>query len=219
MTFDTLVVEPFGELFLTVTQFIPPIMTALLILILGYLICTVIRRFLYESLQVIKFDKLAYNLGLVKVLQTGGIKVGPCMLVSHFVYAIMMVMVLIMTVKALGIPIGHDMITRLMMFIPGVVTGVLILIIGMLVAHVVPSLIYVVATNTEMPSPEVLARITKISILVYVTITFLSEIGFVGLFTGIHYTIFISGIVFTLALSFGLAGRTVAGKYLEALRK
>src|SRR5262245_14122930 len=108
MTFDTLVVVPLGELFLTVAQFIPPIFTALLILVGGYLICSMIKRCLFEALEIIKFDKITSNLGLVRVLQTGGVKVGPSTLVCHFVYAVMMVMVLIMTVKALGIPIGQE---------------------------------------------------------------------------------------------------------------
>ncbi|HLF17921.1 MAG TPA: hypothetical protein VI749_03390 [Candidatus Omnitrophota bacterium] len=219
MKIDTLVLQPFGEMLNLVLPFIPTLATALGILIIGFVVATLVKRFTFETLRVVKFDTFSDKLGFDKILHTGGIKHGPCMLLSLFIYAVLMVMVLIMTVKSLGIAVGNEMVTKLMAFIPSVLTGILVLIIGMLIAKVVSGLVFVVASNTEMPSPELLSKITKISILAYVTIIFLKEIGFVGLFTGIHYTIFMTGVVFALALAFGLAGRTIAGKYLEALKR
>jgi len=217
MKIDTLVIQPFGEMATMVMQFIPSFLTALVILITGAFVVSMIKKVTYEGLKAIKFDKVTYKIGITKALQTGGVKYGPCMLISTLIYAVLMVMVLIMTVKALGIPVGNEIIHKLTTFIPSVVTGVLILVIGMLIAKLVAGLVYIVARNTDMPSPGALSKITKLSILVYVTIIFLKEIGFVGLFTGAHYTIFLTGIVMALALAFGLAGRTVAGKYLDVL--
>lgn len=219
MNFDTLILQPFSEMTALVISFIPSFFIALAILIVGTITSNVIRKFTHEALKTLKFDDITDKLGLLKALQTGGIKYGPSMLLSHLIYGLLMIMVLIMTVKALGIVVGKEMITQLLAFIPNVFTGMLVLIIGMLVANVVASSVYMVARNTDMPAPDVLGRISKVSILVYVTIMYLREIGFFGLFTGIHHTIFIGGIVLTLALSFGLAGRTVAGKYLDTLKK
>jgi len=68
-----------------------------------------------------------------------------------------------------------------------------------------------------MPIPDTLAKVSKLAIIAYVTVIFLKEIGLISLFVGTHYTIFIAGIVFAMALAFGLAGRNVAAKYLEVL--
>ena len=89
----------------------------------------------------------------------------------------------------------------------------------MYLARFVSTIVYLAAKNTDMPAPVTLTRITKLAIMTYVTILFLKEIGFVSLFMGQHYTIFISGIVFALALSFGLAGRDIASNYLDVLKK
>jgi len=87
------------------------------------------------------------------------------------------------------------------------------------VAKVISSLVYVTAKNTDMPIPDTLKEVTKIAIVAYVAIIYLKEIGFVALFSGAHYTIFIGGIVFAMALAFGLAGKDVASRYLDVLKK
>jgi hypothetical protein len=130
-----------------------------------------------------------------------------------------MVMVLVMSVKTLGITAASDLIDKILAYIPSVISGAVALIIGMLVAKFVGTLVYITAKNTDMPSPAMLARLSKWAIVAYVSIIYLKEVGFVDLFVGAHYTIFIAGIVFALALAFGLAGKDVAGHYLHAIDK
>ncbi|MCA9404359.1 MAG: hypothetical protein KC897_11295, partial [Candidatus Omnitrophica bacterium] len=108
---------------------------------------------------------------------------------------------------------------RLLAYIPNVITGVVVLIFGMLLAKFVATIIYIAAKNTDMPIPLTLAKLSKLAIIIYVSIIYLTEIGFVGLFSGANYSIFLTGIVFALALAFGLAGKDVAAKYLGVLDK
>jgi hypothetical protein len=61
--------------------------------------------------------------------------------------------------------------------------------------------------------------LSKLAIVVYVSIIYLKEIGFVALFSGATYSVFMTGIVFALALAFGLAGKDVAAKYLTLLKR
>ena len=124
-------------------------------------------------------------------------------------------MVLLTTVKSFGLTVVADLTDKVIGYIPSVFTGVLVLIVGMLMARLVSALVYVIAKNTDMPSPLTLSRLSKLAIMAYVGIIFLKEIGFVSLFADANYTIITAGIVFALALAFGLAGKDIAARYLD----
>ncbi len=219
MEFNTLAVEPIKDMILGVLGYVPTLLTAFVILIIGWVVARGLRKALTHILKAIDFDKLVGQMGLARILRVGGVKEKPTDMVTCLVYWVFMVMVLMTTIEAFGIALASDFLGKLFMYIPHVITGALVLIIGMLLAKVVSGVVYVTAKNTDMPIPEVLRDVSKLSIVIYVTIMYLTEIGFVALFTGGHYSIFITGLVFALAHSFGLAGKDIATKYLRVFDK
>jgi len=219
MKYDTLIVEPFFGMMATVMSFIPTLFISLGILVVGTVLAHVVQKIITHVLQSIEFDTVSHKIGLSKALYNGGIKKSPSAIVGCLTYWVLMVTFLIMSIKSFGLGTASELIDKILAYIPHVITGVVVLIIGMLLAKFVATLVYVTAKNTDMPLPATLARITKLAIVIYVSIIYLKEIGFVSLFAGTHYTIFIAGIVFSLALAFGLAGRDIAAHYLHVFDK
>ncbi len=217
MKYETLIIEPIRDMFIRVINFIPTLVTAVAILVIGYVLARLLTKLVVTFLRAVEFDKISARVGLTKVLKTGDIKDKPSSLVGCLFYWVMMVGVLITTVKAFGLVMATSLLDKVLAYIPNIFAGVFVLIIGMLLAKFISVVIYLAAKNTDMPIPEVLARVSKWAIIAYVMIIYLKEIGFVSLFVGTNYTIFITGIVFALALSFGLAGKDIAGRYLNVL--
>jgi hypothetical protein len=218
MKFETLAIEPIKEMVAGVVAFIPTLLTAFTILIVGWIVARGLRKFLTTVLKAIDFDGLTTKMGLARILRVGGVKHKPSEMLTCLVYWVSMIMVLMTTIQAFGITLATDFLGKLFIYVPHVIVGALVLIIGMLLAKVVSGLVYVTAKNTDMPIPETLRDLSKLAIVVYVSIIYLTEIGFVSLFTG-HYTVFITGIIFALALAFGLAGKDIAHKYLSVFDK
>ena len=219
MKLDILVLEPIKEIMMRAADFIPTFIMSLAVLIVGYLVAKTLTKFLVSACRTIGVDKLCTKTGLSKVLKTGGVKQKPSNLVGCMFYWTMMIGVLITTVKIAGLHMATELLDKVLAYIPSIFSGVFVLIVGMLLAKFVSTLVYVAAKNTDMPIPETLAKLSKLAIIVYVSIIYLTEIGFVGLFSGASYSVFITGIVFSLALAFGLAGKDVAAKYLNVLKQ
>lgn len=219
MELNTLIIDPLRDMVLKVCSFIPTLLVALGILIIGTLASGLMRKFIVHTLKLVEFDKITDKLGVAKFLHRGGLRGKPSESVGCVAHCLLMIMVLILTVKALGFALTSEVIDKMLAYVPHVVTGALVLIIGMYLARFVSVLVYIAAKNTDTPMPAGLARLSKMTIMVYVGIMYLREIGFVSLFEGTNYTIFMSGIVFALALAFGLAGKDVAGKYLDVLKR
>ena len=214
--FNSLIIaEPLSDILLRVTSFVPTLFLAFFILVIGYVFARAVRKLLSRFLSLIEFDKIMDSVGLSKALRKGGVKDKPSDIVGCVTYWVLMIGVLLMTIKVLGIGVVSSMLDTVLAYIPHVITGAVVLILGMLVAQFVSTLVYITAKNTDMPMPDTLSLLSKLAILVYVTIMYLKEIGFVSIFHGEHYSIFITGTVFAMALAFGLAGKELAGKCLH----
>jgi len=214
--FDAIVLEPLRDMITRVANFVPTLLLALAILIIGYVLAHAIEKLSTRLLKMIGFDKVAEKLGIVHYLKVGDVRQKPSELIGMMSYWVFIITVLITAVKTFGLTSVSGLLDSVLGLIPSVVAGLLVLTIGMLIAKVVSSMVYVVARNADMPLADTVSRLCKYAIMVFVAITFLKEIGFVALFDG-HYPIFIGGVVFAIALSFGLAGKDIAARYLDVL--
>lgn len=215
MRYETLIVEPFRDMMVKVADFIPTLLIALGILFIGCFFAHAVQKLMVRLFR--PFDQAAGTMGITQALRKGGVRQQPSDVIGCLSYWVLMVMILIMSVKAMGLVVASALLDRLLAYIPNVITGVVVLIFGMLLAKFVATIVYVAAKNTDMPIPLTLAKLSKFAIVIYVSIVYLKEIGFVDLFSGSNYTIFITGIVFALSLAFGLAGKEVAARYLGVL--
>lgn len=218
MRYDAILLEPLRDMVVRVANFVPTLLLAFAILIVGYFLAHAVEKILSKVLKILEFDTVADKMGIGHILRTGGVKHTLSELIGLLTYWVLMIMVLIMSVKTFGLTTVAGLLDTVLGFIPSVIGGLLVLTIGMLIAKVVSALVYIVAKNTDMPLPETVSRLCKYAIMVFVVIMFLKEIGFVGLFEGTHYTIFIGGIIFAVSLAFGLAGKDIALRYLDVLK-
>lgn len=219
MGYKTLFTEPIMDMVHHLFGYLPKLGTALLILIVGWILAKFITKIFITFLRTVDFDKLSSKMGLTKVLKTGGIAEKPSTLFGCIIYWVMMLGVLTAHLKALGIEVVSSMLDKVLGYIPSVISGVIVLIVGMLIARVVSVLIYIVAKNTDMPIPETLSKLSKWAIVAFVAVVYLKEIGFGIFFAGPTFSTVLTGVVFAIALSFGLAGKDIAAKYLDFLNK
>ncbi len=217
MIYDYMIIDPLREMLAKVVGFLPTLGLTLVILIIGWTVVKFFSKILLDLFKAINLDKVIDKLGAFNVLDHGDKK--PSELLSHLTYVIGMIIVLVMTVKSLGLITASDLLDSVLAYIPSVISGVFVLIIGMLIAHVISGVVHVVAKNTDMPRPELLSGLSKLTIMFFAVTAFLREVGFGDLFVGTNFTIVFGGIVLALALAFGLAGKDIAAKYLDVFKK
>lgn len=218
MSYDPLIIDPLREMMGKAFDFAPTLLMTLGIFLVGYLLAKVISQTLLRLFKTIHIDKITEQLGLSNIFKKGGIEHKASELLSLLVYWVLMVIVIIIAVKAFGLTMASVLLEKIFAYIPSVISGVVVLTLGLLLANIVSAVIYLVANNTDMPHPDVVGRLSKWAIVVFVTIAFLKEIGFDFLFTGTHLMIVVSGFVLALALAFGLAGKDIAARYLDILK-
>jgi hypothetical protein len=216
---DNLIAEPIRQMLTRILAYLPVLLGALLILIIGWLVAKAIRRIVDWLLTAVHFDTLADKAGISAVLRKGEFKINARGVISGLVYWLIMIMVLVMTVDALGLPKASDVLASLFAYVPKVIAALLVLIVAMFLASFVSGIVRMAAGNANLPKPGLLAGISRWAIIIFAVTMSLVELGVAPLLVTATFNIILGGIVLGLALAFGLGGKDAAARYLEELKQ
>jgi hypothetical protein len=216
---NTLVIEPVRQMLTRIMDYLPVLLGALIILIVGWMVAKAIRRLVDWLLKTIRFDTLANKAGISEILKKGNLEISAGEVVSNIVYWLIIIMVLVMTVDALGLPKASDILASLFAYVPKVIAALLVLIVAMFLANFVSGIVRTAAGNANLPKPEILAGISRWAIIIFAVTISLEQLGIAPLLVTATFNIILGGIVLALALAFGLGGKDAAARYLEELRQ
>ena len=219
MNWNELIVDPIRQMLAKILAYLPILLGALIILIVGWIVAKVIRRLVDWLLKAVRFDTLADKAGITGILSKGDLKITAREVVSGLVYWLVIIMVLVMTVNALGLPNTSDVLASLFAYIPNVIAALLVLVVAMFLAGFVSGIVRVAAGNAKLPKPELLAGISRWAIIIFALTIALAQLGIATLLVTTTFNIILGGIVLALALAFGLGGKDAAARYLEELKQ
>lgn len=215
----SLVIDPIREMLTKIMGYLPVLLGALLILIIGWIVARVIRSIVDTVLKVVRFDAIADKAGISEMLNKGGMKITARQVLSSLVYWLIMIMVLAMVANAMALPKAADILTSLFAYVPKIIAALLVLMVAMFLANFVSGIVRTVAGNAKLPKPELLAGITRWAIIIFALTIALSQLGIAPRLVSATFNIVLGGIVLALALAFGLGGKDSAGRYLEEMRE
>ena len=219
MDWQTLIVEPTKEMLTRIANFVPILIGALVILIVGWIVAKIIKGLVNRILAVIRFDVIAEKAGVSNILSKGGIKLTARQMISGLAYWLVMIMVLVMVVNALGLTVASQLLEGLLAYIPKVIAAIFVLVLGMFLGNIVSGIIRTTASNANLPKPEMLGNISQWAIVIFAATISLVQLGIAPLLVASTFNILFGGICLALSLAFGLGGKDIAAKYLEDLRK
>ena len=214
-----LIAEPGKEMLTKMGGFIPALVGALVILIIGWIIAKVIRGAVNRLLKIVHFDKIAEKAGITKILTKGEIKTTARHMISNLAYWLVMIMVLVMVVNALGLTVASLLLEGLLAYIPKVIGALFVLVLGLFLGNIISGIVQTAASNAGLPQPEMLSGLSKWAIVIFAVTISLKQVGIAPLLVSTTFNIFFAALCLALALAFGLGGKDAAAKYIEDLKQ
>ena len=197
-------------------QFLPNLLAAVIILVLGWLIAKLFRFAVVKSLKLVNFGALTEKAGMDTFLKRGGIRKTTIDILALLVYWLMILVTLLVAFNTLGLTVVSDLVSRITQFIPSVIVAVLILTIGMYFARFVSESVIAYGKNVGLGDAELMGRLARYAIMVFVVIIALGEMNIGAAILYPAFLILFGGIVLALALAFGLGGQKWAAGQLES---
>jgi hypothetical protein len=207
--------EPVRVFMHNLGDFLPKLLLAIVILILGWLLAKFLRLALVKGLKAINFNVLTGRAGIDGFLQQGGIKTDTTGIIGLLVYWLTILVTLVVAFNGLGLSYVTDLVSRIAFFIPKVIVAVLVLAIGSYFARFISQTVTAYSKNVGLEDAELLGRLSRYAILVFVVLIALDQVNIMGDIIRQTFLIILSGVVLALAIAFGIGGQKWAAGMLD----
>jgi flagellar biosynthesis protein FliQ len=210
-----MLLEPIRVFLRQVGEMLPRMVLALLILIIGWLVAKAMRFAIVRGLRAVNFHVVTERAGLDGFLHDGGIESDTTEILGMLVYWLVILGALVIGFNTLGLAYVTDLLGRIILFVPKVMVALLILAFGAYFARFIGNAITAYCRNIHIQDADLLGRLAQYAIVTFVVLIALDQVNIGGDIVRQSFLIVLAGLVFALALAFGLGGREWAAELLE----
>jgi len=208
------VIEPVRAFLVQVGAFLPRLAVAVLVLIAGWLIAKAIRFAAVKALRALNFHVLTERAGIDGFLQQGGTERDTTDVFGAVIYWVVVLVALVIAFNGLGLTHVTELLTRVLLFLPKLLVGLLVLIFGAYFGRFVGNAVQTYFRNVGVSDADLLGRISQYAIVVFVVLIAVDQLDIGGDLVQHTFLILLGGVVLALALAFGLGGRDWAAGML-----
>src|ERR687893_2925140 len=201
--------EPLQNALNVFLSYLPQLVGAIIILIVGYIVAKVLQAVVGRILQGIGFDGWMEKGGIKQFFDRAQTNYTPATVIGRLVFWFVFIIALTMAADALGIPQVSEVLGQLIAYIPSIIAAILILILAALLANFVSGIVRG-ATGSGL-----LASVAQYAIIVYAVFAALTELGIAVELTAPTFLIVLGAVALAAAIAFGLGGREVAQDILQ----
>jgi len=199
------------------TQFVnylPQLIGALLVLLIGYIIAKILNKVVTKLLQKARLDqRLDANSGgrFVEKLSPDG---KPSRLVGGVIFWVIMLFVITSAIGTLGIPALTGFMNQVLSWLPNVIAALIIFVVAALVAGAIGGVVH--KTMGDTPTGRVVRAAVPTLIMAIAVFMILTQLGIAQVIVTTTYIALIGALALASALAFGLGGRDAAADLVNS---
>lgn len=209
----------FQNLWIGVINFVPNLVIALIILILGWLVGALLGRAVWQVFKSLKVDEALRRAGFESFLRRGGVELDSGAFVGALVKWFVIVVFLIPTFDVLGLVQVNLFLQEVVLaYLPRVIAAALVLVVAGVIGDVTGNVVVAAAKTAGSSTAHFAGAVAKWSIWIFAILVAISQLGIAAAFSQTLFTGIVIAVSLALGLSFGLGGQEAAARYIERLR-
>lgn len=195
--------------------FLPELVGALVIFIIGWFISVGIGRLVADILKRIKFNQVFERGNWKHALDKADVKVDPSGFIGAIFKWVLVIVFLRVAVEVLGLTQLTTFIENILAYLPNVLVAALIFVVAVIIADIAEKILRAAVESTQVGYGHMVAVIVRWSIWVFAVIAILTQLGITPVLWQTLFTGLIALIVLAGGLAFGLGGKDVAAQWLQ----
>src|SRR5215218_5106275 len=190
-------------------SYIPQLIGAILILIVGYIVAKLLEAVVTRLLGAIGFEHWMERGGIKQFFERAETRQTPTSILGRLVFWFVFIIAIVMATDALGISQVSAVLAELIAYIPNVIAAVLILILAALLANFLAGII------RGATGSDILATVARVAIIVYAVFAALTQLGIAVQLTANTLLIVLGAVALAAAIAFGFGAQNVARDIVE----
>lgn len=214
--------QAFGDLLAGVISFVPLLILAFLVLLIGWFISVGIGRLVSDILKRIKFNQVFERGNWKEAMEKADLKVDPAGFVGGIFQWVLVIVFLLAAVEILGFDQFAGFLRDVLAYLPNVIVAALIFVVAIIIADIVEKVVRTAVEGTKIGHGHLISSVVKWFIWIFAIFSALLQLDIAVLPVQVLIQTFLQGIGYGIALAFaiafGLGGKDVAAEILRELR-
>lgn len=218
-TWGQVLSDSFKNLWAGVIMFIPNLVIAIVILLIGWAIGALVAKGIAHFMKMIQFDEALKRAGVGDVVEKSGLKLNSGRFLGSLVKYFIIVAFLVASFDVLGLNQVTAFLQQIVVgYLPQLIIAVLILLVSAVVGDVLSRVVAASARTAGIHQANLLGVVSKWAVWVFAILVALSQMGIAGAFIQTLFTGFVVAVSLALGLSFGLGGQTAASRAIDKVQ-
>jgi hypothetical protein len=196
--------------------FLPNLVSAIVLLIIGFLVAKIVSKIISKALERTKVDNLSANIKKIEFVDKLNIEFKISRIIGKFIYYFIVLIFLVVSTDILNMPMLSNLIVSIINFVPNLLIAFILLVGGLLVANWLKVLVFNIAKSLAMPSASIISNLVFYFVLINVLISVMLQIKVNVEFLSTNLSLVIGGIVFAFALAYGLASKPILANIISS---
>ena len=208
------VVDPFVVFWNSVVYYLPGIVAAILILILGYFVAAIVGFIIRKVIDKTKLDDYLIKMKFEKPEALGGLRLAK--VVGRLIKWWVFILFLTPAADVLALPRLSAILTALALWAPHLIAAILIMIVGLLAAEFLAN----VATSAKrLKGIKAVGSVIRVFVIIFFLNIALKEIGINIVLAETTFLMLIAGFILIFVIGFGVGLIKPAEKLIEKWMK
>src|SRR3989344_4138567 len=209
----------FQNLWIGIVSYLPNIVVAIIIFVLGWVVGTIIGRGIHQLFKSIRVDEALKRTGADEMMHRGGLNLNSGAFVGGLVKWFIILVFLVAAFDVLNLTEVNLFLRGVVLeYLPKVIVAVLVLLVAGVLGDAVQRVVSSSARAADIRSAGMLGAIARWSIWIFAFLIALAQLGIAAPFFQTLFTGFVIALSLAIGLSFGLGGQDVASDFLKKMR-
>lgn len=213
-TSEAIVYSLYGAL-MSFVSFLPALIGAILILVIGWFISGLIANLIERGLKAVGLERAVAHTGIGEVVQKSGTRSTVSGILATLAKYFIFLIFVQAAANVVGIPQLTEIINRIILFIPNVMVAMAIIVVGSLIAKFLSGLVRSSVSELGVGNPNLLATLTNYIIIGFAVIAAIDQLGIAATLVNTLLIGLIGSVALAIGLAFGLGGREVAAQITQ----
>ena len=210
--------QSFQNLFYGLVAFIPNLVVAIVIFIVGWLVGVGLGRVVTQILNSLRVDQALKSTGLEHVLSRAGFELSSGRFLGFLVKWFFIIVFLVAALDVLHLATVNLFISEVVLgYLPQVIVAVLILLVAAVIAEAARRVVEGSAKAASLHAAGFLGKVAQYAIWIFALLAALAQLNVATAFVQTLFTGVVIAVSLAVGLAFGLGGQVAAARYLEHL--
>ena len=212
--------QSFQSLFYGLIEFIPNLVVAVIIFVVGWLIGAGLGRVVAQIITSLRLDHALRSAGFEDALKRAGFNLSSGAFLGGLVKWFFIVVFLVGALDVLGLAEVNTFLREVVLgYLPQVIVAVLILLVATVIADTVQRIVSGAAKAAHLKAANFLGSVARWAIWLFAILAALDQLEVATAFVQTLFTGIVVAISLAVGLAFGLGGQQAAGRYLDEMRE